>query len=170
MRIHIKKRLLEKIEKTKYCWNWKGFRRPDGYGQISEGGRQGKSLLCHRVSWEIFRRKIPKDIFVLHTCDNRKCVNPKHLYLGTQLDNMRDAKKRNRIPKGEKRWNSKLCEKDIHKIKEIRNRGFSFIKIGNIFNVSKETVRSIIMGRTWSHLQDIPSSRIFHTRAKLFLS
>ena len=72
------------------CWLWLGASVPKGYGRIRVGGRSEGAVYAHRVSWEISFGKIPKDMYVLHRCDNPKCVNPAHLFLGTALDNAQD--------------------------------------------------------------------------------
>ena len=79
------------------CWNWTASVRDNGYGQMQT---HKKVERAHRVSWEIHRGEIPDGMFVLHRCDNRLCVNPDHLYLGTHADNMRDITERGRSSKG----------------------------------------------------------------------
>src|ERR1700757_1576049 len=76
------------------CWTWMGARQSGGYGQIQIAG---KSWLAHRASWTTFRGQIPQGLNVLHHCDNRICVNPPHLFIGTQRDNWQDALEKGRI-------------------------------------------------------------------------
>lgn len=74
------------------CWEYCGYIGTHGYGQIRIGGRvNGKLLRTHRVAYDLVKGDIPKGINVLHTCDNPKCVNPDHLFLGTQQDNVDDC-------------------------------------------------------------------------------
>lgn len=84
----------EFVEKTDTCWVWVGVRNPNGYGFWS---RQGQTGLAHRVSWEMAHGPITGGLWVLHHCDNRPCVNPAHLYLGTVVENTRDAVERGRL-------------------------------------------------------------------------
>lgn len=95
------------------CMNWKTHANQH-YGQFHY-----KSKVCgaHRVSWELHFGPIPNDLYVLHKCDNTKCVNPSHLFLGTQKDNLQDAKKKGRMPKGEKHYRAKLKHKKEMKCK-----------------------------------------------------
>lgn len=91
-------RFLSKVEKTDTCWLWKANLTKDGYGRLNVGGVHGRMCLAHRVSYELFIGPIPDGLNVLHDCDTPGCVNPEHLFAGTQADNMKDM-----LAKG--RWN-----------------------------------------------------------------
>lgn len=94
--LKLTERFFAKVRKTNRCWIWVGHRTRDGYGYFSI---RKQMILAHRYAWTYFHQEIPKELSVLHRCDNPPCVNPKHLFLGTQRDNMMDM-----IAKGRGWW------------------------------------------------------------------
>lgn len=93
--LHMKERFLAKVNKTDTCWLWTAsVRGSSGYGAFRIGR---KIYSAHRVSYKLFKGEIPIGLLVCHACDNRMCVNPEHLFLGTYSDNMKDCSKKGRI-------------------------------------------------------------------------
>ena len=132
------------------CWNWLGS-GVDGYGSIGLGGRKAGKVLAHRVSWEIHNGKIPDSedyhgVVVRHRCNNRACVNPNHLKLGTQADNVQDMW----VNKGGRRGNARLTESQIAAIKSDPR---SSRQLAPIYGVSDAHIRAIRSGRTWKTSQ-----------------
>lgn len=132
------------------CHEWTGSLKPNGYGQSSMIDKTGNShRLSHRVAWEIENGPIPNGMFVCHTCDNRLCVNPDHLFLGTQADNIRDAARKGRMATGQHNGNGKLSDEDKRLIIAAIDSGMSQAKIGKMYGVSERTV-----GRLWNHIRE----------------
>ena len=139
------------IKKENSCWEWNGDLLK-GYGFMWDGE---KFCGAHRYSYNLFKGKIPNGFLVCHTCDNRKCVNPNHLWLGTNQDNMDDmAKKGRRKGKltGEKHPQHKLKEKEVLEIKKLYLKGTKIVKLAKLFKVSHSSISSIIYGQNWSYL------------------
>jgi len=132
------------------CWVWMGGKSSKGYGKFDpKCGEQ----LAHRYSYALFTNKIiSKELCVCHHCDNPSCVNPNHLFLGTNQDNVNDKtnKNRNGAPKGELHHNSKLTEENI---KFIRNSQLSHRQLALLFNTPKSNITSIKNYKSWKHIQ-----------------
>lgn len=142
------------------CWEWQGSTR-GGYGRIIVGSRKNgtrRSESAHRLSYILNNGAIPEGMEVCHKCDNRCCINPDHLFLGTRQDNIddREAKGRNNPPVGEENGNAKLTKLDVLEIIEKRERGLSFQRIANEYGVSKKTVQNAVSGKTWQCARQMP--------------
>jgi hypothetical protein len=146
-----KDRFLQYVHKTENCWNWTGYLNERGYGQFDYNQ---KTCLAHRVSFILFKEAIPEGLFILHSCDNRKCVNPDHLRIGTNQENMNDkvARGRQAFMKGETNGRSKLKEIVVREIIELSNSGISQKEIANQFEINNSTVSKIINKKLWGHL------------------
>ncbi len=140
------------------CWEWKRSTDKDGYGQFYLSDNTGwHRQLSHRGAWEMTNGEIPKGLCVLHKCDNPKCCNPKHLFLGTKLDNTLDmfAKGRGFIPpaQGEDNGRSILT---ADKVIEIRQRfamgGLSYKEIAKEMGVAPATIAHVVKRRTWKNI------------------
>lgn len=133
------------------CWIWRNANKKTGYGILNYHGR---AISAHRYSYQIFKGEIPKKSEICHTCDNRRCVNPEHLFLGNKSINMQDAIKKGRFSNGEKHYLSKISEEIVVAIRELKNNQpwISYREIGEIYDISQESVYDIVKRRTWKHI------------------
>lgn len=124
-----------------------------GYGSASLY-RQG-SIGAHRLSWLIHFGEIPPEMHVCHRCDNPPCVNPRHLFLGTNLDNRRDsiAKGRFRVGRGERHRSAKLTEAQVREIRQRRELGDRQEALAAEFGVSGCAISNIHRRKTWAHVE-----------------
>lgn len=145
---------------TDTCWLWNGCLRPDGRGFTSYG--KGRNMLAHRLSWELSYGAIPEGMAVCHHCDNPRCVRPDHLFLGTQQDNLRDMRDKNRgaIPpprQGSKHHKAKLTDADVLAIRAACANGEKQNAVAKRYSVSDTQIGYIVKGKNWKHLLHIPT-------------
>lgn len=130
------------------CWEWTGHIDADGYGAFY--GR-GKILKAHRFSYELHSKAFAGEMCVCHHCDNRKCVNPDHLFLGTILENNRDAARKKRTALGEKNGQAKLTREDVQEIIHLNKiMGIKQVNLAVKFGVSFQQISRIVNGQRWS--------------------
>lgn len=158
---HLKDRFWLKVQigHDKDCWNWTGAlkdksKKNNQYGSFRVS--RTKSEGAHRVAFILTNGPIPTGLFVCHSCDNPKCCNPSHLWLGTNGENMKDAFDKNRktVPNntGERHGLSKLTVIEVRQIKnEPRKHGY-IPMLANKFNVSRSTISAIRNGTRWGHV------------------
>jgi hypothetical protein len=168
MKIH---EFWEKVEKSSGCWIWLGLQNGNGYGRLNwHGALYG----AHRVAWEVTYGPIPlgtgyHGTCVLHKCDNRLCVRPDHLFLGTQGTNVADRNRKGNTAHGlgsgaskhpmsmsrpgEKNGSSKLT---VDAVKNIKHRyateAISQTELGRIYEVSQHAIWSVIHGKSWGFI------------------
>lgn len=138
-----RERFFSKVDKKgeDYCWNWIAF-TDNGYGQF---WHKGSMRLSHRVSWEMVNGQIPDGLMIRHKCHNRRCVNPKHMELGTHQDNMNDMVKAKRQAKGEHLPQTKLTQDNRDVIRHLyNNRSMTRNELGDFFNVSPQYIGRLV--------------------------
>jgi len=147
----LSQRFWEKVDRqTKdKCWNWLGATNW-GYGVF--GSRKNLIEHAHRTSWKLHFGEIPEGLLVCHKCDNRLCVNPSHLFLGTQEDNMKDMVRKNRSAKGENHSQAKLNRKQVKMIRELYKKQVSQAELAARFNIDSSHVSNIVNYKLWKHI------------------
>lgn len=137
---NVKERFLSKVLKMESgCHEWQSTLHRDGYGKF---WFEGKQIQAHRMAYKLFVGNI-EDKWVLHKCDNRKCVNPEHLFLGTSQDNISDMDM-----KGRRGTKAKLTEAQAQEIKNLLSERYSQEYVATLYGIDQTTVSRIKLGKT----------------------
>ena len=151
-------RFLNKVKKTDSCWIWTSGRNNKGYGWFWDGEKIDGS---HRFSYRYYNGTIGEHLCVCHKCDNPSCVNPEHLFVATQSDNLKDMYEKNRgrtmdtYLRGEKHGCAKLLNIQVKQIREEYSNGTSSYRIlANKYNVDKRTISRIIKHKVYKEVSN----------------
>lgn len=137
------------IDQPDKCWLWTGGLNALGYGSFKI--RTHTHRVAHRLMYKLFHGDVADDLCICHRCDNRQCVNPNHLFLGTKIDNAIDRHLKGRDSRGETHPAAKLTEAQVLAIRrDTRKRQ----EIANHYGVKLCTIEDIIYGRSWRHLTE----------------
>ncbi len=136
------------MKNEKGCWEWQRSKHKQGYGNLSY---KKKNHLAHRVAWMVFKSDILDEKEVCHICDNPCCCNPEHLFLGSQLDNMRDAKRKGKYKNRNisKTRRIKLNWEQVQEIRKMNSEGISRKELQKRFQVSQTCIAKILTGTSW---------------------
>ena len=170
MKKSIEERFWEKVDQSggsDACWPWTGAVHHNGAG-VLWGSQSHHAVIAYRLSWEFAHGPIPAGLCVCHRCDNRLCVNPAHLFLGTNADNSADMVRKGRQAsgdntgarlyperrlRGEADPDAKLTEEDVRTIRQwYANGGVLQREIGHRYGISQATVSAILLRKTWKHI------------------
>lgn len=142
-------RFWSKVKKGPGCWVWTAGTNGGGYGAF---GIRGSMRPAHRIAWELTYGSIPKGKRILHHCDNRPCVRPKHLFCGTQKHNIRDAIRKGRFALGERTRNNKVTEKHVLEIRSRYAAGEIQRKLAREFMMTPSGIFEIVHRLVWKHV------------------
>lgn len=135
------------------CWEWQGS-LSSGYGQCAMKVDGIKFYHAHRIAYYLHNNIDPKELQVCHKCDNRKCANPSHLFLGTIADNMRDMQIKGRASKGERRYNAKLTEEIVLQIRKLHSQGsLNQTRFAKMLGVHPSAISLVALGKSWTHCE-----------------
>lgn len=152
------------VKQPSGCWEVSGWALPSGHVQIKRKSEGLPAIRAHRLAWELVKGPVPDGLNVLHKCDNPRCVNVDHLFLGTQRDNVLDS-----IRKG--RYNAfgrqKLDAAKVQMIRLLFAQGLTHKAIAQRFGVARHTVTGILNGKSWAHLPFAPSVESIDAGAEL---
>lgn len=156
-------RFWPRVQRTEGCWFWTGYINAYGYGRFSIRRR---TYMAHRVSYELTYGAIPDGLDVCHHCDNRPCVRPDHLFVGTRADNLNDMYQKGRrsigsrhsaaligrVPRGEGHYRHKITEEQVRIIKSESAAGVTRAALARRFNITRTAVIKVVRGTRWKHI------------------
>lgn len=146
-------RFWEKVNTSGSCWIWTSATWGSGYGFFWTGGKL-RSQFAHRISWELANAKeIPEGLCVMHSCDNKLCVNPAHLSLGTNKENTEDSMRKGRRAIGMRNGGGKKLHDDDVRIIRAQKGFASSGKLSAAFDVSRSVIKAIWRNKIWKHVQ-----------------
>lgn len=150
----VEERFWRHVDKTGDCWLWTGSSKSyAGYGRIGAGGAGGRYLLAHRVSYTIHHGPIPEGMVVMHQCDNPSCVNPAHLTVGTNAENIKQSYDKGRkitpFKQGAAHHEAVLTEENV---REIKGSSLKNAQLARAFGCSGSAISAIRRGITWKHV------------------
>lgn len=128
------------------CWIWRGAIKDNGYGNFYA---QGKNINAHKAAFIFAYGCVPEGSHLMHTCDNRVCVNPHHIKSGTRQQNMDDMVSKGRASHGSMRWNTFLSELEVAYIRQLFDRGISVSNISSTLGMKYQTVYQIAKRKRW---------------------
>lgn len=131
------------------CWIWRGRTSHKGYGYFVVGETK---FPAHRVAYQLWNSAIPDGSCVCHACDNRACVRPDHLFLGSPADNSADMKHKGRSCRGRKQWSAKLSEADVIAIRHGISEGMTQIEAARRYGLDQSTVSLLVTRKTWAYV------------------
>jgi hypothetical protein len=146
---------LQRIENMTFygpdgCWYWTGYLNAKGYGCIRVSR---KTLLAHRVNYELLVSPIPSGLIACHSCDNPSCINPHHIFIGTMSDNMKDMVIKGRSPKnlGEKNPNRILTAELVLEIRAKKST-MTYKAISSTYGITKDYAWNLVHNKSWKHI------------------
>ena len=148
--IDVAERFLAKVCRSEGCWNWMASKKVGGYGQFRYNG---KVCAAHRFSYQFYVGPIAPGLSVCHKCDNPACVNPSHLFLGTDQENKADMYSKHRNVFGEGHPNSKLTPDQIVSIRKDSSDGIPQRKIASKYKTQRSQVSLIVNRKRWASVQ-----------------
>lgn len=143
-------KFMRRVAMSDGCWTWMGTVTQYGYGTVGSGLKSPRQLRAHRVSYELFNGTIAPGMHVCHKCDNRRCVNPSHLFLGTIADNTRDMVEKRRHAFGERSGRARLTGDDVLAIRAADKESATVVAAR--FGIKPCTVSNIWAHRIWRHI------------------